>query len=413
LSNKNRLFALSAVSTLLTFVSATGSAQADTASQAAGESLLQQAVQTLQSSTALSADFEEIDSYPTNYKDLAQRGRVVVSQPGQLRIDIHRYRRVSAADPWVASGNDTTTVSDGKTYSYAFLHPHSSQVRQSPAAPEIAEKALQSVAPLGGYFSKSPEASLPRQAGTAEQIAPATWEGASYQVVQYTAAVRGRGAAPSATAYIGQDRLIHRLIYRTQTPRGTVTKEWNLRNVQVNQAVPATVFAFTSPPDATPLIESPKSALLEAGSIAPDFTVYDPQGKPVKLSDYKGKTVVLDFWATWCWPCNQSLPHTEEIARRYRDKNVVALAVAIRDSKAGFDSWLTKHDFPDLRFLYAPQVQGEDVAATLYHVEATPTTYVIDANGKIVSSLVGYSGPSPELASAVDLAQSTKTASAH
>jgi peroxiredoxin/outer membrane lipoprotein-sorting protein len=379
--------------------------------QSAGD-LIRQAAHAEQSASSLKADFEEIDSYPGRYMDLAQRGSVTLAKPGLLRVDIHRFRRVGAGDPWSASGNDTTSVSDGKTYWYAFIHPHSTQVRQEVSSESARRSALKALPALRTFFSEDPNAQLPGQSGDATLAPPETWEGDTYQVLQYPAKSDGQDAAVSARAYIGADSFIHRLVFSTETPGGTVTKEWNLRHITVNAAAPPSVFAYAPPPDATPLDPAPRGALLAEGTLAPDFTVYNANGKPVKLSDYRGKTVVLDFWATWCWPCNQSLPHAEEVARSYRDKDVVTLAVAIWDSRAGFDAWLSKHHYPDIDFAIDPQPQGKDAATALYHVSATPTAYVIDAEGKVVRTIAGFAGNSDALEAAIQAARTSKTATA-
>src|SRR4051812_18502834 len=66
---------------------------------------------------------------------------------------------------------------------------------------------------------------------------------------------------------------------------------------------------------------------------APDFTLRDLAGRDVRLSDYQGKNVVLlDFWATWCVPCEAALPHIEELYQRYKDNGLVVLGIAMDDS---------------------------------------------------------------------------------
>ena len=85
------------------------------------------------------------------------------------------------------------------------------------------------------------------------------------------------------------------------------------------------------------------AGLLPEGSAAPDFVVSDDKGSPVKLSAYRGKVVVLDFWSTWCGPCQESLPGTNAIAAKYASKNVVVLGVNVWDTKDAFHRWLPKH----------------------------------------------------------------------
>ncbi|BDI33629.1 hypothetical protein CCAX7_56800 [Capsulimonas corticalis] len=375
------------------------------------DDLVRQSAAALESASSLKVDFEEIDSYPERFKDLAQRGTATLAKPGQLRIDIHRYRRVSASEPWAASGNDTAAVSDGKTYWYVFLHPNSTQTHNEPAGPTAFRAALKQLPALSGFFATDKDAAtLPGQSGPVTAAADETWEGATYHVVQYD--VKSDGAPTTARAYLGGDSLVHRLVFSATTPKGTVTKEWSLRNIQLNAPAPAATFAYTPPADATALDSSARGALLAAGTPAPDFTIHDTHGNPVKLSDFKGKTVVLEFWATWCWPCNQSLPRAEAISLANRDKNTVTLAVAIWDSQKGFDAWIKKHSYPDIQFAVDPRPQGQEIASSLYHVSATPTTYVIDPAGNVVKAVPGFSGKTDELEAAIAAAQAPKTANA-
>lgn len=153
--------------------------------------------------------------------------------------------------------------------------------------------------------------------------------------------------------------------------------------------------------------EASRPALLAAGTPAPDFTVQDKDGKPVKLSDFRGKTVVLDFWSTWCGPCQASLPHTNEVAKAYKDKDVVVFAVNVWDTQPAFDKWLPEHaNFDSLVFAIDPTKEhGRDVATMLYKVSGIPTQYVIGADGRIVKSFLGYGGPTDDLANAIKQAQ--------
>lgn len=163
-----------------------------------------------------------------------------------------------------------------------------------------------------------------------------------------------------------------------------VFSDWKL-----NALIDDTKFAY-APPAGAKLYVAP--VLLADGAAAPDFTVQDKGGRAVKLSDYKGKTVVLDFWATWCGPCQSSLPHTTAMAKKYADKNVVVLAVNVWDTPAAFQSWLPKHpEYAPLHFAIDPSSdQSKSVASALYGVSGIPTQYVIGPDGKVVKSIVGY-----------------------
>jgi peroxiredoxin len=137
----------------------------------------------------------------------------------------------------------------------------------------------------------------------------------------------------------------------------------------------------------------PRVKMLEPGAMAPDFTTTDVVGKPVKLSDYRGKVVVLDFWATWCGPCLNSMPHTQEVAAKYKDQGVVVLGSCTSDARDKFEAWVKANQakYPDFIFSHDPAERGADrVSAKLYGVGGIPQQFIIDREGKIASTVTGY-----------------------
>lgn len=137
--------------------------------------------------------------------------------------------------------------------------------------------------------------------------------------------------------------------------------------------------------------------LLANGTAAPDFTAYDPDGKPVKLSDYRDKIVLVDFWATWCGPCKVTMPHMEKLHKKLGPQGLVVLGVCVWDTKQKFDGWQKN---PEVKTSYLkvfdPAGRGsENIAKKLYSVSGIPTFYLIDRAGKILYSGVG-SGPKTE-----------------
>jgi len=138
---------------------------------------------------------------------------------------------------------------------------------------------------------------------------------------------------------------------------------------------------------------SPRIKMLEPGAVAPDFTTADLAGKPVKLSDYRGKVVVLDFWATWCGPCINSMPHTQEVAAKYKDQGVVVLGSCTSDTRDKFESWVKANQakYPDFIFSHDPAERGADRAsAKLYGVGGIPQQFIIGRDGKIAATVTGY-----------------------
>jgi peroxiredoxin len=136
-----------------------------------------------------------------------------------------------------------------------------------------------------------------------------------------------------------------------------------------------------------------KVKMLQPGVIAPDFEMTMRDGKKIKLSDLRGKIVVLDFWATWCGPCVAAMPHVQEIADRYKDQGVVVLASCTSDERSKFDAWVDSktQDYPDVLFAFDPlEKSPERASRKLYGVSGIPQQFVIDFDGRVVAEVGGY-----------------------
>lgn len=118
---------------------------------------------------------------------------------------------------------------------------------------------------------------------------------------------------------------------------------------------------------------------------APDFNLKDVNGRPVKLSDFKGKVVLLNFWATWCGPCKIEIPWFIDLEQRYKDRGFAVIGVATDD-----EGWeVVKPYIEKKKVNYRVVIAGMDTLELYGGVESLPTTFVLDKDGRIASAHVG------------------------
>ena len=122
---------------------------------------------------------------------------------------------------------------------------------------------------------------------------------------------------------------------------------------------------------------------VSVGQPALDFTINSIEGKPVKLSDFKGQYVLIDFWASWCMPCRQENPNLVRAYNEYKDKNFTILGVSLdKDPSA----WKKAIADDNLTWTHVSELKDfEGTAVRLYQIEAIPTSFLIDPSGKIIA----------------------------
>lgn len=121
---------------------------------------------------------------------------------------------------------------------------------------------------------------------------------------------------------------------------------------------------------------------------APEFTLQDASGASVKLSDYRGKVVLLNFWATWCGPCTMEIPWFTEFQQQYKSQGFEVLGVSMDD-----DGWKVVKPYITAHNMNYRVVLGNDSVSQLYGgVDSLPTTFLIDKGGHIAYAHVGLAG---------------------
>jgi peroxiredoxin len=130
------------------------------------------------------------------------------------------------------------------------------------------------------------------------------------------------------------------------------------------------------------------SMATEIGSVAPDFTAPNPEGKEISLNEIKGKVTIIDFWAAWCGPCRKENPNLVNLYNNYHDKGLEIIGVSLDGNTRQKDAkqeWLDAIEKDGLTWYQVSNLNYfNDPVAKKYNIQAIPATFILDSEGKII-----------------------------
>ena len=130
-------------------------------------------------------------------------------------------------------------------------------------------------------------------------------------------------------------------------------------------------------------------SLLKVGTQAPNFELPTPEGKKVQLSDFKGKYVLIDFWASWCPDCRRISPNVEAIAKEYQGKDLAVVAVSFDIDKEAWVKYINRNGAP-VNEVHVSELKKmkESAVAKAFGVQWIPSLYLLDKDGKVLLATV-------------------------
>lgn len=124
------------------------------------------------------------------------------------------------------------------------------------------------------------------------------------------------------------------------------------------------------------------------GSLAPDFTLPQLDGQPLRLSSYRGKIVLLDFWATWCVPCREEIPHFIELQNKYGQDGLQIIGVSMDDTPEPARTF-----YQQFRMNYPVVMGNASIGEEYGGILGLPIAFLLDRNGRIIVKHVGATDP--------------------
>jgi peroxiredoxin len=216
-----------------------------------------------------------------------------------------------------------------------------------------------------------------------------TIDGAKCDIVAVDITPAGEAGAARVVFGIGvDDHLLRRLRFeQSKDGQPVVVQEVTITNLRPNAEIDASRFA-QKPPEGYSVEHvkaDPPPQMLAVGDKAPAFTLKNAKDETVSLADFKGKILLLDFWGTWCGPCQMAMPAIQKVHAKYKDKGVVVIGISCREKPGADPAKMMKEKGCD----YGLLLNGETITKD-WHIPGYPTLYVIDREGKIAYNELGY-----------------------
>jgi peroxiredoxin len=293
-----------------------------------------------------------------------------------------------------STGKDVYTFK-AKDKNYTLNPAPKDRVALSEYPPQLmADLTAQDIS-LALVLASDPAQELMSDATSVSKAPDTQIDGAAYPTLQV-------GQDDQTTTFVSLDPATH-LIKQTRSDLTTALKKRRPDLVSatvstvytdVKTAAPETPVAYAwTPPvgaidaaqgaSARPMDESEADALV--GKAAPDFTLKDLDGKSVSLASLKGRVVILDFWATWCEVCKESLPRLQGYAAAHQTEGVLVYGINLEDTAADAKKFWT-----DNKLTLPTLLDPDGRVGKAYGINPLPTTILIDRDGKVVKVIDGY-----------------------
>jgi cytochrome c biogenesis protein CcmG/thiol:disulfide interchange protein DsbE len=226
-----------------------------------------------------------------------------------------------------------------------------------------------------------------RAATSAEYLGLASVDGVLCHVIDLQYEVPGTDVRGARWWFAVEDKLPRRFQKTVNTATGKTIQELRVSNLQLGNGIAESSFRIDLPSGYSyqPFVPGKPPKPISIGEMAPDWTLLDASGKQHRVSDYRGRILVLNFWASWCGYCKLGIPAVQKLYEKYKGRGVAVLGVSFQEVE-GVDpeAYLKTRgaDFPTL-------LKGETIAGS-YGVEGVPAYYVIDPNGRVAYAVLQY-----------------------